>query len=179
MYIKNKIQIVKNLKEKLLISNCFYIIDANGLKVEEINEFRKECFKEEVFYKVTKNTLIKKTLEKINLYKDFDFKILKGFSGILIPNKNKNPNIPAKIILNFRKSNNTKKPILKTTFIQDVFLNGDNFLKKIINLKSKNESIYEMVLLLKNSSVYKIIHLLNNQRNKIFEIFKALKKKKK
>jgi len=64
MYIKDKIQIVNKLKDKLL-SNCFYIIDASGLKVEEINKFRKECFKKKISYQVVKNTLIKKNFKRI------------------------------------------------------------------------------------------------------------------
>lgn len=171
MNIKKKIEIVKNLKNKLS-SNCFYIIDSNGLKVKEINQFRRKCFEKKIFYKVIKNTLIKKALKELK-YKEFDFKVLKGFSSILITD-NTNSNLPAKIIDNFRKTNNTQKPILKIAFVGDELFIGNDSLVKLINIKSKNEIIYEIILLLK-SLFYKVLDLLNSKK-KIFKIIKQLKK---
>jgi len=174
MYIKDKIQIVNKLKDKLL-SNCFYIIDASGLKVEEINKFRKECFKKKISYQVVKNTLIKKTLKELNNI-NIDLKFLKGFSGILITN-NLNSNQPAKIIKSFRDLDSIKKIKLKIAFIEESLFIGNESLEKLIKIKSKNEMIYDIILLLK-FSIGEIINSLNNEKNKIFSIIEGLKKKK-
>ena len=75
---------------------------------------------------------------------------------------------------NFRKTNNTQKPILKIAFVGDELFIGNDSLVKLINIKSKNEIIYEIILLLK-SLFYKVLDLLNSKK-KIFKIIKQLKK---
>ena len=79
-----KESIVEELLQKFSENNNFYITDPQGLNVESINNFRRLCFNKGVEYKVYKNTLIKKALEKMDTdYSSFDDTVLKGFSGIL------------------------------------------------------------------------------------------------
>jgi large subunit ribosomal protein L10 len=61
---EEKGQIIEELAEKFSQNNHFYITDASGLTVAQINAFRRLCFKAGVEYRVYKNTLIRKALEK-------------------------------------------------------------------------------------------------------------------
>ena len=60
---ENKIEVVKDLTNKFKENNIFYLLDASGLTVSQVNSFREKCFKRDVEYKVVKNTFIKKALE--------------------------------------------------------------------------------------------------------------------
>ena len=60
-----KESIVEELYQKLSETNNFYITDPQGLNVKRVNNFRRLCFKKGVEYKVYKNTLIKKALDKL------------------------------------------------------------------------------------------------------------------
>ena len=55
---EEKGQIIDELAEKFSQHNHFYITDASGFSVEQINAFRRICFKKGVEYRVYKNTLI-------------------------------------------------------------------------------------------------------------------------
>ena len=61
---QDKAQLISDLTEKFKESDHFYIADTSGLTVAEINKFREMCFNKGVEYKLVKNTLIKKALEK-------------------------------------------------------------------------------------------------------------------
>ena len=45
MQKEDKILLVKNLSKKFDENNIFYIMDASGLTVSQVNQFREKCFK--------------------------------------------------------------------------------------------------------------------------------------
>ena len=98
---EEKAQIIEELSEKFANHAHFYITDAGGFTVAQINNFRRLCFKNGIEYKVYKNTLIRKALEKQE-GTDFSplFKTLHGFSGVLFSKES--GNLPAKVIKEFR-----------------------------------------------------------------------------
>jgi large subunit ribosomal protein L10 len=61
---EEKAQIIEELADKFANHAHFYITDAGGFTVAQINNFRRLCFKNGVEYRVYKNTLIRKALEK-------------------------------------------------------------------------------------------------------------------
>ncbi len=125
-------------------------------------------------YGVYKNTLIKKALETFNTQADYDgfaSEVMKGFTGILFIQEN--GNLPAKLIKEFRKSNATKKPLLKGASIDfDLFI-GEDKLDVLSNLKSKNELIADVILLLQ-SPLMTVMGQLNSAPNKLSGIVKTL-----
>jgi len=56
----------EELVQKFEENKNFYVTDASGLTVAEINDFRRMCFEAGVEYGVYKNTLIQKALEKLD-----------------------------------------------------------------------------------------------------------------
>jgi large subunit ribosomal protein L10 len=176
MSTENKIKIVKNLTERISFSNCFYIVDSNGLTAEQISYFRRLCFNNKLYYCVIKNTLIKKSFKILNkkgLCPDLLNNILKGFSAILVSKSISN--VPAKVIIDFRKYKNVNLPMLKCAFVDDELFIGNDSLHKLSTIKSKEESISYIILLLK-SPLSNLFSLLNSN-DKLLSIMKALSNK--
>lgn len=172
----NKIEVVKNLTNKFKENNIFYLLDASGLTVSQVNSFREKCFKRDVEYKVVKNTFIKKALENqdVDYSEILNSDSLKGFSGLLFTNES--PSSPAKALKDFRKSLDADHPSLKAVAIDSDFFIGDDHLDLLSKLKSKNELIGDVILLLQ-SPAKNIISLLKSSENKISGVLKALENK--
>ncbi len=147
---EEKIKIVKELTGKFEENKFFYVTDASGLTVDQVNAFRRLCFEQGVEYNVYKNTLIQKALEQLDTdYTEFFEKVLKGFSGIIFSKET--GNTPAKVIRDFRKSGaSADKPMLKGASIDSDLFIGEEHLKMLSELKSKNELIGEIIGLLQS-----------------------------
>ena len=170
---ENKIEVVKDLTNKFKENNIFYLLDASGLSVSQVNSFREKCFKRDVEYKVVKNTFIKKALENqdVDYSEILNSDSLKGFSGLLFTNLS--PSSPAKALKDFRKFLDADHPSLKAAAIDSDFFIGDDHLDSLSKLKSKNEIIGDIILLLQ-SPAKNIISLLKSSENKISSVLKAL-----
>jgi large subunit ribosomal protein L10 len=170
---EEKLEIIEGLTEKLKDNPYFYIADASGFTVAQVNAFRRTCFEKGVEYKVYKNTLIKKALENL----DADFSgldvALKGFSGIIFSKET--GNLPAKVILDFRKKLGKKetRPVFKGASIDsDVFV-GDNNLEMLSTLKSKQELLGEVIGLLQ-SPMTNLVSALQSGQNTVAGLVKTL-----
>jgi large subunit ribosomal protein L10 len=130
--------------------------------VAQIGKLRNHCFNKQVEMKVAKNTLIKKALESIDAEKYAGvYDSLHKVTALLF---SENPKDPAVIISGFRKENNNERPVLKAAFINgDVFV-GDNQLKALTQIKTKNELIGEIIGLLQ-SPIQRVLGALQNREN--------------
>ena len=110
--------------------------------------------------KVAKNTLIKKALESLDAEKYTGvYDSLHKVTALLF---SENPKEPAIIISSFRKENKNEKPILKAAFINgDVFVGNDQ-LKALTQIKTKNELIGEIIGLLQ-SPIQRVLGALQNK----------------
>lgn len=170
---EEKAQIIEELTQKFTDHNYFYVTDASGLSVAQINKFRRLCFEKGVEYKVLKNTLIAKALENLDVdFSEFTDKALKGFSGVLFSDTG---NLPAKILLDFRKTG-TDKPLLKGASIDTAFYFGDATLDSLGKLKSKNEVIGDIIGLLQ-SPAKNVLSALQSGGNTIAGLVKTLSEK--
>ena len=169
-----KSAIIDDLVEKFEANPYFYVRDASGLSVAEVNQLRQVCFDKGVKYQVVKNTLIVKALEKVG----GDFEQLKGelkgFSGIMFAEEI--GNAPAKVIKEYRKQTSGEKPLLKGASIDsDLFIGNEN-LDMLVSLKSKNELIADVVALLQ-SPAKNVISALNSGSTKLAGIVKTLQER--
>ncbi len=174
---KEKHNIVEQLAARLEQTDYFYIIDATGLTVEEVNDFRKKCFQAGIVYQVVKNTLISKALEKLTGtldYAPFRDTVLKGFSGILLAQET--GNTPAKIIQAFRKERGLTMPLLKGASIDSDLFVGEEHLETLCKLKSKTELIGEIVGLLQ-SPTQNVMAALQSGKHQLAGIVKTLAEK--
>lgn len=145
---EEKSQLIDTLTEQL--QNCanLYITDISDLNSEKTSQLRRLCFKRDVKLIVVKNTLLRKAMERSE--KDFSglYPALKGATSIMISEVN---NEPAKLIKEFRKAN--AKPVLKGAFVEEMSFLGDSSIDTLINIKSKNELIGDIILALKSPAI--------------------------
>ncbi len=158
--------IIDGLTEKFKENPFFYITDASGFSVAQINAFRRTCYDRGVEYKVYKNTLINKALENLDAdYSKLSEEALKGFSGIIFSKETSN--LPAKVLLDFRKKLGKKevRPLFKGAGIDsDVFI-GEANLEVLSTLKSKQELLGDLIGLLQSPAKNLVSALLSGQNN--------------
>lgn len=171
--------IIDGLTEKFNENPFFYITDASGFSVAQINAFRRTCYDRGVEYKVYKNTLIKKALENLSAdYSKLSEGALKGFSGIIFSKETSN--LPAKVLLDFRKKLGKKevRPLFKGAGIDsDVFI-GEANLEVLSTLKSKEELLGELISLLQ-SPAKNLVSALQSGQNNITGVLKTIAEREK
>ncbi len=142
---EEKDTIINDLLDKITSSKHFYIADISGLNAEDTARLRRTCFEREIGLLVVKNTLLRKAMEKAQL--DFSplYEILKDSTSIMF---SESGNKPAKLIREFRKK--YEKPLLKGAFVEESFYLGDNQLETLANIKSKDELLADLLLLLQS-----------------------------
>ena len=157
---QEKNEVIEFLKGKFNQYNNFYITDTESLSVAQVTKLRRVCFDKQVEMKVAKNTLIKKALESIDAEKYAGvYDSLHKVTALLF---SENPKEPAVILSSFRKESKGEKPELKAAFINgDIFV-GDNQLKALTNIKTKNELIGEVIGLLQ-APIQRVIGALQNR----------------
>ena len=156
-----KTQVIDSLVEKLNANDKIYLADCSTLTVEQVNAFRKQCFDKKVSVTVIKNTLLKKAIERANDSKLAELiPALKGETALIFTDVS---NAPAKVIKDFRK--NAKKPALKAAYVEDMVFMGDEQLDALVALKSKNELIGDIVMLLQ-APINRVLGALENKGSK-------------
>jgi large subunit ribosomal protein L10 len=94
--------------------------------------------------------------------------VLKGNTSIMIAEVN---NAPAKVIKDFRKKSD--RPILKGAFVEEAVYIGDGQLDALVDIKSKDQLIGEIVGLLQ-SPAKNVISALKSGGNTIAGVVKTL-----
>jgi len=172
---EQKNEVIEALKGKFSQYTNFYVADTESLTVEQVGKLRRACFSKQVEMKVAKNTLIKKALESLdNERYSGVYDSLHRVTALLF---SENPKEPAIIISSFREANKGEKPVLKAAFIDGSVYAGDDQLKTLTTLKSKNDLIGEVIGLLQ-SPAKNVISALN-AGNKLASLIKALEAKAK
>lgn len=160
MTTEQKNSAIEVLKQKFAQYNNFYITNTESLTVAQVNKLRGLCFSKEVEMKVAKNTLIVKALQQLDAEKYNG--IMDAFHGVTALMFSDSPKEPALLISSIRKEFNTDKPILKAALIGDDIYMGNDKLADLINIKTKNELIGEVIGLLK-SPISRVISALQNR----------------
>src|ERR1700761_3064876 len=168
---EEKHELVLALTEQIKEYGNFYITDTSDLTVAKVNHIRRKCFESDITMQVAKNSLIKKAME--NIGGDFSslYDVLKGSSSILF---SKSSTAPAKLIKQLRKTGD--KPILKAAYIDSAVFIGDKQLDTLINLKSKEQLIGEIIGLLQ-SPAKNVVSALQSGGNKLAGIVKTLQER--
>ena len=158
---EEKHEVVLALTETIAEYGNFYITDTANLSVAKVNDIRRKCFENGIKMQVAKNKLIRKAMEASE--GDFSemFEVLKGSSSILF---SKSANAPAKLIKQLRRTGD--KPVLKAAYIDSSIFIGDNQLEALVNLKSKEELVADIIALLQ-SPAKNVIAGLQSGGNKL------------
>ncbi len=168
-----KNEVIEVLKGKFTQYNNFYITDTESLTVDQIGKLRRACFDKNVEMRVAKNTLIKKALESIDGERFSDvYNSLHQVTALLF---SENPKEPALILSSFRKDTKGERPVLKAAFIDGSVYEGDDQLKALTTLKSKQDLIGEIIGLLQSPAKNVISGL--NAGSKLASLIKALEER--
>ena len=157
---EQKNEVIQLLKEKFSQYDNFYVTNTESLSVAQVGKLRRACFDKQVELKVAKNTLIRKALESLDADKYSGvYESLNNVTALLF---SENPKEPALILSSFRKEANTDKPVLKAAFINGDIYSGDNNLKALTQIKTKNELIGEVIGLLQSPAKRVLAALLHH-----------------
>ena len=168
---EEKSQVIEDLTAQLAENANIYVADISGLNAGDTSALRRACFKANVSLAVVKNTLLAKAMEASD--KDFGDlpSVLKGNSSLMF---SETGNGPAKVIKTFRKK--TMLPLLKGAYVEQAVFIGDDQLDVLVDIKSKEELIGEIVGLLQ-SPAKNVISALKSSGGKIAGILKTLSEK--
>ena len=168
---QEKSDYIKDLTNQLAEATNFYLTDISGLDAGMTSDLRRACYKANVKLSVTKNSFLEKAMQASK--RDFGelTSVLKGNTSVMYSDVG---NAPAKVIKTFRKK--SERPLLKGAFIEEDVYIGDEQLNILVDIKSKEELIGEVVTLLQ-SPAKNLISALKSGGGKISGIIKTLSKK--
>ncbi len=168
-----KAAVIEELKEKFSNSPYFYITDAAGLTVEQTNNLRKALYERQIEMRVVKNTLVRKALEAASSDLNYEplYEHLKGPTAILFTEV---ANAPARVIKEFRKSH--PKPVLKVAYVEQAIYSGDEALEALSALKSKEELVGDIIMLL-HSPINNVMSALQSGSHTILGLLKSLEER--
>lgn len=170
---QEKNQVIQELRDKFDANSFIYFTDASSMTVAQVNKLRRMCFQKGIEMTVVKNTLARKAMESFGEERGFApvFTALTGPTAIML---SETANLPAKLIKEFRKEGT--KPVLKAAYIDsDVFF-GDDKIEVLVALKSKEELIGDVLMLLQ-SPAKNVISALKSGGNTIAGLVKALEER--
>lgn len=149
----------------------FYLTNIESLDADKTSQLRRECSKQDIKLLVVKNTLLQKALESL----DADFSellpVLKGNTAIMFSNA---ANAPAKLIKEF--AGKDPVPALKAAYVQESFYVGSENLTALINIKSKNELIGDVIAALQ-APAKNVISALQSGGSTLHGVLETLSKK--
>jgi large subunit ribosomal protein L10 len=166
-----KTEIIDSLAGTLKEYSHFYLTDTAQLNAADTSDLRRKCFENQIKLVVVKNKLLKRALEQVGLECGELFPVLKGSTAVMFSN---NGNTPAKMIRDFRKSH--PKPLIKGAYIEESVYVGDNLLETLVALKSREELIGDIIMLLQ-SPAKNVISALQSGGSTIHGVLETLSKK--
>jgi len=170
---EEKNAIIDSLAEKLKEYSHFYLTDTAQLNAADTSDLRRKCFENDIKLVVVKNTLLRRALEMSE--GDFNelYPVLRGTTSIMFTQTG---NTPARLIKEFRKRHD--KPVLKGAYVQESVYIGDNMLDALVSVKTKQELIGDIILILQ-SPARNVISALQSGGSKIHGVLETLSKKEK
>ena len=168
---EEKTDIIDSLATTLKEYSHFYLTDTAQLNAADTSDLRRKCFENQIKLVVVKNTLLKRALEQAGLECGELFPVLKGSTAVMFSN---NGNTPAKMIKEFRRSH--PKPLIKGAYIEESVYVGENLLDTLVALKSREELIGDIIMLLQ-SPAKNVISALQSGGSTIHGVLETLSKK--
>jgi large subunit ribosomal protein L10 len=168
--------IIEQLSETLKSYSNFYLTDIEALNAAKTSSLRRLCSKNDIKLMVVKNTLFKKAMDSVDTDYTALYGSLVGNTAILFSDV---ANAPARLIKDFTKDvrkGEIGKPQLKAAYVQESFYIGADYLDALVNIKSKNELIADLVALL-HSPVKNVISALQSGGQSIHGILKTLEER--
>ena len=159
-----KEQVIESISAQLQETPNFYITDISGLNAEETSKLRRKCFEQNVKLVVVKNTLFEKVLK--NAEKEGFEELYPALEGPTAIMYTTTPNAPAKLIKKYQDEGK-EKPALKAAYLVEsgAYVGADQ-LNTLVNIKSREEMIADIVLMLQQAAGQKIAGILKTIEEK-------------
>lgn len=139
-----KAEIIDQIGEKLSEYPIIYLTNFQGLTVAQSNDLRGRFREAGVDYQVTKNTLARIALDRIE-GKDALEEFFAGPTAVAF---SEDPAKPARVIQDFIEEEDVERPELKVAWIEGEMYDDPEALDTLADLKSREELIGEIVGLL-------------------------------
>lgn len=164
-----KNQLIEDLAVTLTENDVVYLADTSELNAEATSNLRRSCFTQGIKLNVVKNTLLMKAFERVE-GKDFSglYDVLAGPTAVMLSDTG---NAPAKLIKEFRKKH--PKPLLKGAYVEEMCYVGDDQLQTLVDIKSREELIGEVVALLQ-SPIQNVVGALKSGGHTVAGLVKTL-----
>ena len=161
---EEKVQILESISAQLQEYPNFYIADISGLNAEQTSNLRRDCFQKGILLTVVKNTLFRKAVEALGNEDMANVcPALEGPTAIMYTSV---ANTPAKLIKKMQDEG-MEKPALKAAYLAESGASvGAEHLNTLVNIKSREEMIADIVLMLQQAAGQKIAGLLKTMEEK-------------
>lgn len=158
----------------------FYLVDIESLPADKTSTLRRLCFEKGVKLMMVKNTLLREALSRRDK-ETFEplFEYLKGNTAIMFCEA---ANAPAKLIKDFAKENKPAdpeakaKPELKAAYVQEGVYLGADKLEALVNVKSKEELIGDVLTML-DGPIQGVVSALDSAGGTIHGLLKTLEER--
>jgi large subunit ribosomal protein L10 len=167
-----KREIVKNLADKFIGSKSVVFLNFQGLTVKESMELRRKLRNENVDYKVSKKTLIKRSLKEAK-YEDVDGIKLDGPIAVAVSKDDETA--PARLVSEYSKINN-KLQILGG-FVALKYMDAQGV--KALALLPNKEQLRAQLVSTINSSISGFVNVLSGNMKEFVNVLKAISDTKK
>ena len=153
-----KEQVIAAIKANMAQYPNFYIVNIEGLNAEDTAKLRRDCFNEGIKLTVVKNTLFHKVIKDTQSEEmELLAPALEGNTAIMYTEA---PAVPARLIKKYNKAG-SEKPALKAAYVQECAFVGADKLEELVNIKSREELIGEIIGMLQ-SPLQNVISALQN-----------------
>jgi large subunit ribosomal protein L10 len=169
---EDKNKIIDNLADTISNAKHFYLTDTSALDAETTSKLRRACFEKQISLVVVKNTLLKKALQRFDGKYDDLYNVLESFN---IGDVHTKFDIHRPLI-NKGIQEKVTKPLLKAAFVEESIYIGDDQLDALSGIKSKEELIGDLVLLLQTPA-RNVLSALQSGGGKLAGIVKTLSEK--
>jgi len=128
-----KAEVIEEIVGQIKDAQGIFLVDYNGVDVDDINELRREFLKEDLTYKVYKNTFMKRAFDEVGGFERFEEKLV-GMTGIIFTGENYVA--PGKIIKKY--FDKKEKFLFKGSYIESQFYDSD-MLDTLASMPTKEE----------------------------------------
>lgn len=168
---EEKLQLAKQIADKLGAYAHYYLIDISGLNAEQTANLRKICYEKEIALQVVKNTFFGKALTVAGKDNEEIATTLVGPTAVMFTQTG---NSVAKLIKEFRKSSKSDRPMLKAAYVDACAYIGESQLETLANIKSREELLGDIIAMLQSPAQNVISALQNAAGGKIAGLVKTL-----
>jgi large subunit ribosomal protein L10 len=170
--IAEKEGLVEDLSSRLKDATAVYLVDYLGLNVEEVTTLRRQLRTEQVYYRVIKNTLLKRALAQSGIQGLDEF--LHGPTAVAVGARDEIK--PASVILDFAKKRKKDLPKFKSGYVDGHVVTTQE-IAEIAKLPGRKE-LLSMLASALTAPVAKLAQTLNQLAAGIACVLQAVKDKK-